>query len=232
MTKICNKYKREVELKRFLIILIVVFSFISVLLFSDSLWNDISANIYSQRVNYRVGDSIEIVIDEQSVIDYKTNSKSLKSFNINLQGGEMTGIFSFLPKGSIEENKNNQDKDNLKIQTTINARVTNVANGYITITGSKTIQINNKTSSFQIAGEANIADIVGKSILSKKLVNPTISITTLFDNKNIVLNQNDLQKVRVNPDSTTDLREETRITDQKKQQMLLDYFNKILNVIF
>jgi len=183
-------------------------------------------------INYKVGDTIEIVIEENSSIDYKGTNKTVKSSNINIQGGEMTSILSFLPKGSIEENKNSQNKDQIKITNIVQGRITAVNGETVTINANKSLNVNNKISNVAITGEANFSDISGKRISSKKLINSQINITTLVDNQNIVINQNDFERFRVNPDSTTDLREDTRIRDDKKRQMLLDYFNKILNVIF
>jgi len=211
---------------------VLFFLFINLSLFSETLWNDNAANIYNRMINYKVGDTIEIVIEENSSIDYKGTNKTVKSSNINIQGGEMTSILSFLPKGSIEENKNSQNKDQIKITNIVQGRITAVNGETVTINANKSLNVNNKISNVAITGEANFSDISGKRISSKKLINSQINITTLVDNQNIVINQNDFERFRVNPDSTTDLREDTRIRDDKKRQMLLDYFNKILNVIF
>jgi hypothetical protein len=216
----------------FLTGLFCFFSFINI--FSDTLWNDNAANIYSYKINYRVGDSIEILVNEQSAYDYKEQSKSIKSYSVNVQGGEMTGILTFIPKGDIQETKNSQDIDNLKIQTVLQGRITAVGNGFVTLNATKTISMNNRMSSVQLTGEASFSDVSGKKIASSKLVNPRFTITTLFDNKNIVLQDKDLEKVLTNPDVTNDKdkKYETRVTDAKKKELLLNYFNKILNVIF
>lgn len=214
---------------------ILLFLFINCLsytLFSESLWNDNATYIYSQKINYKAGDTVEIVVEETSVIDYKSTNKTDKFSNITITGGEMTTLLTFLPKGNIEESKNSQNKDQFKINTVLQGTITNINNQIVTISASKNVQIDNKSSKVQITGEANISDISGKKISSKKLLNSQISITTLIDNDNIVINQNDFEKFRINPDSTTDLREDTRIRDEKKREMLLNYFNKILNVIF
>jgi len=202
--------------------------------FADSLWNDNTANIYSYKINYKVGDSIELNVNEQSAINYKEQSKSTKSINVNIQGGEMTGILSFIPKGNIDENKNSSDNDNLQIRTVLQGRITNIGDGFVTVNASKTITINNRTSSVQLTGEASFSDIIGKKIVSSKLVNPRLTITTLFENKNTVLANNDFTTVITNPDATNDKdkKSETKLNEAKKKELLLNYFNKVLNVIF
>ncbi len=199
---------------------------------SETLWNDNAADIYNKFIGYKVGDSIEIVIDENSTIDYKGSNKTVKTLSFNIQGGEMTSILSFLPTGSIEENKNSQNKDQVKINSVVQGQITAINGSVVTISANKSLIINNKVSNITLNASANFSDISGKRISSKKLTNSQINITTLVDNKNIVINQEDFEKYRVNPDSTTDLREDTRIRDDKKKEILLDYFNKILNTIF
>ncbi|HPO49047.1 MAG TPA: flagellar basal body L-ring protein FlgH [Spirochaetota bacterium] len=208
------------------------FIFVSFTLFSESLWNDVAADIYCKNVSYKEGDTIEIILEENSQIDYKSSSKTSKSLNITLQGGETTSVLDFLPEGGVDENKNSAIKDSFKISNSIQGAISAVNGQTVTISATKNLTLNNKISSIQITGEANFSDIKGKKISSKKLLNSQISIISLSDNKNIVLNSDDFEKYRLNPDSTTDLREDTRIRDDKKRQILLDYFNKILNVVF
>jgi flagellar L-ring protein FlgH len=213
-------------------ILIFIFSFMTIAASADSLWNDNSANIYSNKIKFAVGDTIQILVDEQSVIDYKSDNKTVKSYDINIQGGELTAILNFVPKGNVQESGSAQNKDNLKIQTTIQGRITRIGNNTVTITGSKNLVVNNKSNFVTITGDASFSDVTAKSVLSSKLIDPQISITSLIDNKNQIINTNDIETVTLNPDSTSDKKQETRLKDAKKKELLLNYFNKILNVIF
>ena len=149
-----------------LIIFIISFSF---LLFGDSLWDDRAADIYNRRVYYNKGDSVQILIDEKSAFEYKSSTKSLKSYRLNLSGGELSGLLNFVPTGNVEENKTSQDRDNLKIQSIIQGRIINVKDNYITIFGRKKFSNNNKVSSIEISGDAYLSDIIGNSIVSYKL---------------------------------------------------------------
>ena len=208
---------------------ILIFNFNT---FSKSLWDDKASNIYSRKINYAVGDSIQIIITEDSAVEYKTSTKALKTFKIDISGGEMSGVFNFLPKGDVEDNKNSQDSDRLKINSVISARIVQVNDNYVTVRGIKQVSVNNKTSSIDISGDASLQDINGKSILSSKLTNQSLRITTLIDNQNNVITANDLQTVAANPDSTTDKKQTTSLSDAKKRDLLLRYFNKLLNLIF
>ena len=221
-----------VAMKIFVVFTIAVL--LSPSLYAESLWNDNAANIYSNKVNFRVGDTIRILVDEKSSIDYKSQNKTIKSYDINISGGELTAILNFVPKGSVEESGNSQNKDNLKIETTIQGRVTAIGNNFVTITGTKNILVNNKSNLITITGDASFADVNANSILSSRLINPRISITSLIDNNTNVITANDLEEVVTNPDATSDAlkKTETKLKDAKKKELLLNYFNKILNVIF
>lgn len=203
-----------------------------IFLFSESLWDDNYANIYTKKINYKVGDTITVIIDEQSAFEYKANTKGIKTYNINIQGGELSTIFSFFPKGSIEETKNLNDKDNFKIKMILQGTITAVNGNLITINAIKQLTINNKIGVLQITGNADIKDISNNTILSNKITNQNLTITTVIDNRNDVIQNNDLVQVVINPDSTTDRKEETRLSDERKRALLIQYFNKILNLIF
>ncbi len=212
--------------------LIFINIFLLVLLFSETLWDDNYANIYSKKINYRVGDTLTVIIDEQSSFEYKATNKGLKTYNVNIQGGELSAIFSFLPKGSIEETKNLNDKDNFKIKMTLQGTITAVNGNIVTINATKQLTINNKTGVLQITGDADVKDIKGDTILSQKITNQSLRITTVVDNMNDIIQDNDLVQVVLNPDSTTDRKEETRLSEERKRALLIQYFNKILNLIF
>lgn|GEM_PF-1238865 len=214
------------------ILIFTVLIFITFSIISESLWDDKAKDIYNKKIYYNIGDSIKLIINEGSAIEYKSTMKSLKDYTIDISGGELSGIFSFLPKGNVEENKTSSFKDNLKINSVMQARIIRVENNYVTLTARKQISIDNKTSLIEITGDANYSDIIDNTINTQSLINPIIRITTLIENVNEVLRNADLVKVVLNPDATHDIIEETRINEARKRIILLDFFNKILNVVF
>jgi hypothetical protein len=217
-------------LKKIICAAFILFSLF--LLDAKSIWDDRAGDIYSRKVYFKEGDSVQIVISENSALEYKSASKSLKNFKVDVKGGEMSGILSFLPAGSIEEAKNGSDNDKLNIKAVISARVEKVNPNSVLLRGIKQITMNNKTSSMEISGEASVKDINGNSILSSKLMSQTLRITTLIDNQNNVITARDLETKVTNPDSTTDRKEEIKLSDAKKRDLLLKYFNKLLNLVF
>lgn len=214
-----------------LLTIVTIFS-LSLILLSQSLWDDKAANIYSYKINYKEGDSIKVFIDETTSVKYKSNTKALKTYKLNIKGGEMSALFNFLPEGNVEENKTAQDSDEVEIVNELQARVISVGENYITIEGRKSFIFNNRTSTIEINGDVNFTDITGNRVYSKDISNQTLRISTLLENSGALINSADLERVVLNPDATTDIREETRLTEERKQEILLEYFNKLLNTIF
>lgn len=211
---------------------LIIFLITTYVVSAKTLWIDSAADLYSRKVQYTQGDSIKILIEEETTISYKSDSKALKTYNLNITGGELSGLFSFVPQGNVEENTTSQDKDDFIIINSIQGRVMGVENNYLTISGTKTYTINNKTSSVTIGGIVNIADVYMNTVRSSNIMDQTLKITTLLENENTIITSEDLASVIANPDATGDIQEETAISEEKKKELLLQYFNKLINVIF
>lgn len=201
-------------------------------LISQTLWDDKAADIYSRKINYKEGDSIKVLIDEVTSFKYKSNTKALKNYKLNVKGGEMSALFEFLPEADVEESKTAQESDEMEIVNELQARVTAVGENSIAIEGQKSFIFNNRTSTIEIAGEVSFRDIKSNRVYSRDISNQTLRITTLLENPSSIISSADLETVITNPDATTDIKEETNLSDAKKEELLLEYFNKLINVIF
>lgn len=218
--------------KSFIVLFIFLFLITALHIYSESLWDDRATDIYNRKVYYNVGDPIKIVIDERSSMEYRASSKSLKNYQLNVTGGEMSGLLSFVPTANVQENKSGQERDNLSIQNVIQGRITNITDNYVTIRGSKSIGVNNKVNTIIVFGDANFSDIDGNTIYSDMLINPTFRITTLLDNDRVVITDDDLISEILSSESTGEELEITKLSEEKKKEILLGYFNKVLNVLF
>lgn len=217
-------------MKKMYICIIIFFFILSI--HSESLWVDEAADIYSKKINYSIGDTIEIRINESSHYEYKATSNALKSFEVAIEGGELKDIFDFLPVADVNENKSIQDSDSFEYQAVMQAGITDISGRILSVQGRKQFQINNKSGTIELSGEASISDIVDNSITSSKLLNPRLRIITLLDNQNTVITGTDIITKILNPDTTGDVIEEEDISEEKKKELILYVFNKILNVIF
>ena len=218
--------------KKIVIISIIIPLLFTAYLYSETLWDDKAANLYSLKLNYKIGDPIQVLIEEENSIKYKSGTQSLKTYNLEIKGGEMSAMFDFIPEGKVEETKNSRDNDEFNIVNSVKAVITNISGNIVDISGSKLITLNNKTSSIELTGRVNIRDIVNSTIFSKDVMEKSIRITTLLENSEIIISTSDLEKTTVNPDATDDVVEETKLNDTKKEELLLEYFNKILNLVF
>jgi len=89
----------------------VIFLLVLTGLSSETLWNDKMSDMYSAKVNFKINESVKIKINEKSVLNYKSTSKTLKSVSIDMKSEDVVGVFELIPEGSIDENKSGQDKD-------------------------------------------------------------------------------------------------------------------------
>ncbi|MCG8569374.1 MAG: flagellar basal body L-ring protein FlgH [Spirochaetes bacterium] len=213
-------------------ITILTFLYSISILFAETLWDNKAGDIYSRNINYKTGDTIKILIEEETAILYKSSTQSLKTYTLDVKGGDFSAVLNFLPQGKVEENKNSQDKDEIKISNFINAQIVNVDNSLLTIEGSKTITLNNKTSTVRLNGRIHINDIINQQVYARDILDQRLTITTLLENQSSIIADNDIISVITNPDSTTDQKEELQLSEIKKRELMLQYVNKILNLIF
>ena len=200
--------------------------------YAESLWDDSRKNIYSGNVAYKNGDCVKIVIDEEQTVKYKSSADSRKSNAININGGEYTALLNFLPKGDSTETKSGADQDEFHLSGTIVAGITAVNDNTVTLTGRKTLTLNNKTSLIEMSGIANMNRIKSGTIVSSDIQDLSLRVTTLLFNANDVLNGDDLVEQRKNPDATDDETMETVVSDEKRRQLFMQYVNQLMNLIY
>lgn len=199
-----------------------------VFFYPETLWKDSYANIYNSKINYTIGDSIFILINENTSLAYKSGVKSVKNFSINIKGGEYSALLDFLPTGDISDNKNSNENDDLNIKTELQGRIVSVNGDNLGISAQKQILLNNKMSSIQINGTVNIKDIINGSISSSNIQNQTLSLTSLLQNDRTILNGDDVIPI----DTTADIVNKTAVTDEKRKEMILNIINNLINIIF
>jgi flagellar basal body L-ring protein FlgH len=211
-------------------VLLVILS--TVFLTSESLWDDTAENLYNRKINYQVGDPVTIHVMEASALSYRSSSKSLKTFSASVSGGEITGIFDFLPQGSVDETKSSNMADDFSIEMTLQGSIQSITGNNAVISGSKSIQVNNKRSSLSISGTVPVSYIKDNAVSSTRIIDTSIQLTTLLDSDIDVITESDLVKIILNPEATSDIIDKTELREETRQQLLLQYFNSLLNVLF
>ncbi len=219
----------------------VIFLFLLTGLSSETLWNDKMSDIYSVKVNFKINDSVKIKINEKSVLNYKSTSKTLKSVSIDMKSEDVVGVFELIPEGSIDENKSGQDKDEFNYSGELQAKITGISDNFITVSGVKNVSINNKNSKVELSGDVGYKDMRGNVVLSSDIMNLSFKITTAIDSTVIPVSTEDFileTKLETTVNENGETVENTvttgkyKISDDKKRDFLLNYLNKILNVVF
>lgn len=206
-------------MRRFFLLSLIVGCFF---LCSATLWDDAAGDIYSRKIRYRVNDSVKIKIDEKTKLKYTGSSKTLKTTSITSQGGELAGVFEIVPSADVNESKESSDKDELEYVAELQGRIIDVKNNYVTVSGSKTISIDNKVSRISIRGDIALSDLKGNTVNASDFMDERLEITTAVENAFLPLTEEDF-------DVSSDV---IVLTEEKKRDLLVKYLNKMLNVLF
>ncbi|MCH5149638.1 MAG: flagellar basal body L-ring protein FlgH [Spirochaetales bacterium] len=192
------------------------------LLCSTNLWDNQAADVYSRKIRYRVNDSVKIQVSEKTKLKYTGSAKSLKTTSVNSQSGELSGVFEVIPSGDVNESKESSSKDEFEYIAELQGRIIDVKDNYVTVSGSKTISVDNKVSRISIRGDVALNDLKGNNVNASDLMDERLEITTMIENAYFPLTNEDLD---VSSDSVV-------LTEEKKRDLLLQYLNKMLNVLF
>lgn len=192
------------------------------LLCAANLWDNQAADVYSRKIRYRVNDGVKIRVDEKTKLKYTSSSKSLKTTSVNSQSGELSGVFEVIPSGDVNESKESSSKDEFEYIAELQGRIIDVKDNYVTVSGSKTVSVDNKVSRISIRGDVALNDLKGNNVNASDLMDERLEITTMIENAYFPLTNEDLD---VSSDSVI-------LTEEKKRDLLLQYLNKMLNVLF
>ena len=201
--------------KRTVIILVIS---ISSLLNAGTIWKE--KDIYSTDKNLQVGDIILVNVRDFSKLKFDIALNNNSSSNITANP-DVT-ITGFLPKVSSNKNiKNNESTSfngNSKIDFSIAARVTEKQNnGYAAVSGTRIYTFNGITNTLIITGVVDPKFLNSGTIDSGQVADFRIQITGRKEGLTIRKNQ-----LREGEKLTTEL------TDAEKQQILIDYLEKMI----
>ena len=186
---------------------------------AKSIWQD--KNPYTSEGDIKVGSVIVITINDISDMRF-TYSTSTKS-NSNISSNPDASITGFLPKVSANKRIGSDDSTQFtgrgKINFSIATRVVNRAPDGIllTVAGSRTYTFAGAASTIAVTGLVDPSLIKGRTIDSNSVVDFTMEIRGL--KQGINLQRPPLQK---------DEKASTSLTEQEKQQIIIDYLKKML----
>lgn len=221
---------------------------------SKTLWNE-DNSIYSTKQRYKIGDTLKIIFNEKTLINYEISLSEEGKKSSTTRGVQGQAI-DFLPALSGGDNFQNSQKSSTKnkgmLSKDITAQVTNILeNGNLVIAGTHIIQVNDAFEQISIQGIVNPRVIKKKTtVYSTDIINPTIIYKSQIIKPDIIKPADYIQTFTTNVSSKvqtnispqgktnvftqyqTNISSQYQISEQKKNELIIKYLNKILSILF
>ncbi len=221
---------------------------------SKTLW-DKKNSIYSTKQLYKAGDTLKIIFNEKTLVNYQVNLAEESKKSSTVKGGQGQ-IINFLPDLSSGDNFQTSQKSSTKnkgvFSKSITAQITKVLeNGNLQISGTHSIQINDALEQVSIKGTVNPSVIKNKkSVYSTDIIDPSISYKSQIIKPDIITSKDYVQtfftnisseqQTDISPQGTTNISiqyqtnisSQYQITDKKQNELIVKYLNKVLSVLF
>ena len=147
-----------------------------------SLWSDTGGNInmYGDRKAQAVGDTLTIIINENSSANRVGKADNSKSSTVKMNAG--VGIFSVLTNATAGNSDGFQAKGSIANTNNVNARMTAQVlevkpNGNLIISGTQSIKQNGEEQKITVSGIVRTEDITtDNTVLSSSIGNAQIRV--------------------------------------------------------
>jgi len=199
---------------------------IALILCGESLWKD-SGDLYSSR-SLKPGDPVKVVFQGKKLVEFSTFQENYESASLNNPDKSATMVLNFLPSlsgdNANKSSKKAQTKNAQNLNFTIMATVQSVdSNGNLTISGQHRMTINNQTETAQVTGIVNPRYLRGDKVWSEDVAELSVAYDRTVYKKDMITPA-DLE----NQATGTNM----KLTDPKKQELMLKYFNQVLPLLF
>jgi hypothetical protein len=235
----------------------LLFSFLCLLSVSiasaRSLWDN-GMNFY--KINVKQGDIIKIRFLEKTIMKYKLEQR--QNDYQSKKGVKGKGdIFSFFPDVEVDADDALRNQNNLSVDNeesfSINAKVTAVNNNTASFEGFHSTLINGEIFKLEISGEFDINSLgSGSSIASTdvydldfRVLNQSPTNAAMFNQDDLVfstnytdivtnqvISSNNITNIQLTTNFSSFKLEFTGIRDSKKQELLMNYLNSMINLLF
>lgn len=223
------------------IIILVIGNLLNFNINSKVLWDE-ENNIYSSKKTYEKGDSLKIIFNESSLVDYRINFSEDLNKKANTQAAQGNYI-DFLPGLGLGDSFNTTQKSSTKnkgiLSKTITIEIIEIqANNNLKVSGTHSIRVNDAVERIQINGIVNPDDIKNKKyIYSNDIINPAIVYDSKIIKPDIIQDQDYIQTFTTNISvvsgkTQANVTKQYQISDNKKKQLIIQHLNKVLNILF
>ena len=226
---------------------------ISVVGFSDTLWEEDFAGFLSESSLLNEGQAVEDVLDESTSFTYSSSSIGNKQIFLEFSGGETGDLFSFLPSGKSGESLSRKGSEEYSIKTSIAARVIEIDEaGMAFIRGERTIVFQNGEERVTVEGWINPGGLDESfAVPFSALADSRLSFSSFLDPSTETIRENELieqTQTELEPETEAVLLEGLgegeiplpvvppaagfNLSDERKKELLLSYINRFLDIIF
>jgi flagellar basal body L-ring protein FlgH len=196
------------------------------LLQAESLWRD-KGDPYSSQA-FRQGDPVKIVFRNKRVVEFSTFQENYESSSLNNPDKSSSMVLNFLPplagdnanKSSRKAQVKNADKLNFTVMATVQSVD---SNGNMLIAGRHRITVNNQVETAEVSGVVNPRYIRGDKVWSDDVADLAVSYDRFVFKKDL-FGAGDFSNIT----SKSNL----GLSDSKKQELILKYFNQVLPLLF
>ncbi len=227
-------------MRRFIFTFFLILFFLGII-YAESLWNE-RGNIYSTSKQWKVGDSIKVIFNERSLVDYRMANSEMQKVSAQGEGG--SGAFiNFLPSLGSSDNFQTSQKYSTKNKSRLEASITvQVAavlpTGNLRIKGIHSIVVNNQLENITITGEVNPKDIKKKKyVYSTDIINAAIKYQSKIIKPTVITTGDYVKTFTTNISVVSgktqmNITSKYEISESKKKQLIIQYLNKILSILF
>ncbi|MDH5655058.1 MAG: flagellar basal body L-ring protein FlgH [Spirochaetia bacterium] len=219
-----NGFKNKIIIFLGLIFIFPVFFSLN----GEDIWID--HNPYHPLASIPEGSIIKIFVDEPVVVEYEYEGNSGENVTIKMTPDK--DLMNFLPKANVEKSITSENKVRIRARGRVRFRaavtvVGNVENGVIRFQGRKTVgsEEGRAEQVITISGRVSVDDVTSsRTIKSSDVADLVVQVKGLpvAKKKNIEM------KTEQPEDPNEPAKKSAKISDDEKQQLLLEYLNRIL----
>ena len=226
---------------------------------AESLWDEEFSGYVSQSKKITEGQIITVLIDASTKLAFSSTKAGDKEIILTFSGGETGDLFSFLPEISSGTTQSRSGEEDFELSTQLAARVREVDNsGMAYIQGSRSMRIQGAVEAVTITGWLRAEDLnQDHSIHFAKLAESELTFRTFLDSEKQLLTPEDIVETLAEAAAEAEAAgaetaetgpaeagEETahrassgagpryRLSDEKKRELLLQYINNLIDLIF
>jgi len=150
---------------------------------ATSLWSDTapSASMFADRKARTVGDTITVIIEEETSAENRAGTDTNKSTNVNVNGGAGPVLKALVPASAGYSDKYNSSGSTTRsnsLNAKITVQVTQVQpNGNLVVSGTQSVKVNGENQKITVSGTVRPDDISpDNTVLSTALSDAEIKV--------------------------------------------------------